>query len=108
MPGPGPGCETKFRSSPKTAREWGLWIGDPNLLTEGQLSEQRGRFAPGPRFVPIRSVRIGTGAEPPHPREPAERCELRQLALRQTPALRLNQKEICLTPQARLMALEAR
>ena len=78
-------CETKFCSSPKTPRKWGLRIGDPHLFAEGQPAEHRGRFALGPRFVPNRSVRIGTGAEPPHSRDPAARCELRQLALRTAP-----------------------
>ena len=54
--------------------------------------EDCGLQNPRGRLVPNRSVRIGTGAEPPHPRAPAARCELRQLAFRQTPAVRLNQE----------------
>jgi hypothetical protein len=57
----------------------------------------RGRARTLARFVPNRSARIGTGAEPPDRRAPAARCELRQLALRKTPAVRLNQEEFCLT-----------
>jgi hypothetical protein len=45
-------------------------------------------------------MRIGMGAEPPRVREQAIRCELRQLALRKTPAVRLNQELLCLTPTA--------
>ena len=72
--------------------------GGPTYTCQGQPAEPRGRFALGPRFVPNRSARIGTGAEPPHTREPAARCELRQLAVRNSPVMRLHQEEFCLTP----------
>ena len=83
-------------------------MGDPHIFAEGQPAEPRGRFALGPRFVPNRSARFGTGAEPPHPREPAARCELRQLAVRKSPVMRLHQEEFCLTPSVgghRILAL---
>ena len=73
--------------------------GGPTYTCQGQPAEPRGRFALGPRFVPNRSARIGTGAEPPHTREPAARCELRQLAVRKSPVMRLHQEEFCLTPR---------
>jgi hypothetical protein len=81
--------------------KWGLRMGKPHIFAEGRSAGQRGRVAPGARFVPNRSVRIGTGAEPPRPRAPAARCELRQLAFRKTPAVPLNQEEFCLTPVRR-------
>jgi hypothetical protein len=71
-------------------------MGDPHIFAEGRPADQRGRSRT--RLVPNRSVRIGTGVEPPHPRAPAARCELRHLALRKTPAVRLNQEEFFLSP----------
>ena len=75
-------------------------MGDPHILAKGWSADQRGRVAPGARFVPNRSARIGTGAEPPRACELATRCELRQLAVRKTPAVRFIQNEFCLTPPA--------
>jgi hypothetical protein len=70
----------------QNAHKVGSVLDAPHTLAEGRRTDKHGRAAPGARFAQNRSVRIGTGTEPPHPPAPAARCELRQLALHKTPA----------------------